>query len=79
VVGVMRTMNMVVEIFIDVAEDGAAYAEALMLRDADKSLLGQGSARIGPEDGGLSPGEETQLAARALIHLAETLLPARGA
>jgi hypothetical protein len=79
VIGMMRTANLVVEVFIDVAEDGTAYAEALLLREADKCLLGQGSARVGPDNGGLRPDDETQLAARALMNLAQTLLPTRGA
>ena len=32
----LRAVNLVVEVFIDVTDDGTAYAEALMLHHADK-------------------------------------------
>jgi hypothetical protein len=69
----MRTVSLVVEVFIDVEEDGTTYAEALMLRDADKRLLGQGFASLGPADPKAEPADG-QIAARALVDLAETLI-----
>lgn len=70
----LRTVNVVVEIFIDVGEDGTAYAEALMLRNADKRLLAQGFARLEPEDANVDPSDDGQIAARALVDLADTLM-----
>jgi len=70
----LRTVNLVVEVFIDIAEDGTAYAEALMLRSADMYFMGQGFARLEPDDPDVEPVDDGQLAARALVDLAETLI-----
>jgi hypothetical protein len=70
----MRRVNVVVEVFIDVEEDGTAYAEALMLRNADKYLLAQGFACVGPKEPDADPVDEGRLAARALVDLADTLI-----
>jgi hypothetical protein len=74
VIIVLRTVNLVVEVFIDVADDGTAYAEALMLRNADKCLLAKGSAHLRPADPGVDPVDEAQIAARALADMTGGLI-----
>ena len=71
---VIRAANLVVEVFLDVAEDGSAYAEALMLRNAERVLLGRGSVRMRPADPARLPYDDRRLAAAALVDLASALM-----
>jgi len=71
---VIRTVNLVVEIFIDVADDGTAYAEALLLHSDERRLLARGAARHRPTDAHPEPADDRWLAAEALVDLADTLV-----
>jgi hypothetical protein len=70
----VRMVNLVVEVFIDIDENGTAHAEAILLHNADKRLLARGTADVGPPTDSGDPVEGDQVAAYALADLAEQLL-----
>src|SRR2546423_14662627 len=69
----VRMVNLVVEVFIDVDDEGTAHAEAVLLRNADKRLLGTGFATVRRRKGA-DPVGEGRVAAFALADLAQRLL-----
>lgn len=75
---VIRTDNLVVEVFVDVADDGTAFAEAMLLRSAERRLLARGSARFRPTDAHPDPVDDRWVVAEALVDLADTLLQEAG-
>jgi hypothetical protein len=75
---VIRTANLIVEVFIDVEDDGAAHAEALLLHNADKRLLARGYAYLGSHDPATGPVGDCRVTARALVDLAGILLGCTG-
>ncbi len=70
----VRMVNLVVEVFIDIDDNGTAHAEAILLHNDDKRLLARGIADIGPPTESGDPVEGDQVAAYALADLAEQLL-----
>ena len=70
----VRTTNVVVEVFIDVAEDGRVQAEAVMLREPDMGLMAQGSASLEAHDLRGQGDDEGKIAAYALADLIDSLL-----
>ena len=70
----VRMVNLVVEVFIDIDENGTAHAEAILLHNTDKRLLARGIADVGPPMDSGDPVEGDQVAAYALADLAEQLL-----
>jgi hypothetical protein len=76
---VIRAVNLVVEVFIDVADDGSAYAEALLLDSEERRLLARGAARHRPTDGQPEPADDRWLVAESLVNLADNLIKEAGA
>jgi hypothetical protein len=73
----LRAENLTVEVFIDEDDDGTRYAEALMLRSRDRSLVARGRARLALRNSGLARLEDEQVAAHALVDLVHKLIPDR--
>ena len=73
----LRAENLIVEVFIDEDDDGTTYAEALMLRNKDRRLLGRGRARLPSATNATRIGD-AQIAAHALADLVRTLMPNSG-
>jgi hypothetical protein len=70
---VIRTVNLVVEVFIDVADDGTAYAEALLLNSDERCMLARGTVRHRPADANQQV-DDRWLVAEALVDLADNLI-----
>jgi hypothetical protein len=64
----LRTSVLIVDVFIDVDDDGTVSAEAVLLRAGDQHLLASGRARCAP-DGRGRPAVNENVAAQALIEL----------
>jgi hypothetical protein len=76
---VIRTVNLVVEVFIDVADDGTAYAEALLLNSDERRLLARGAVRYRPTEAHPPPADDRRLVAESLVDLADNLIQDTGA
>jgi Rv2632c-like len=74
----LRAENLIVEVFIDEDDDGTTYAEALMLRNKDRRLLGRGRARLTTNSPNAARIGDEQIAAHALADLVRTLMPNTG-
>jgi hypothetical protein len=70
----IRTVNLVVEVFVDVADDGTAYAEALLLNSDERCLLARGAVRGRPPETNQPPVDDRWLVAEALVDLADNLI-----
>jgi hypothetical protein len=70
---VLRAVNLVVEVFIDVRRDGGGYAEALLLHNDDRCLLARGVACVSAASGDVHLPDDLAVAALALQNLVDAL------